>query len=209
MSSDPQLTAEDVAYRKAAETYFAEKGPLARANFEPELLAVFQAFEEHWQQFFAPDDPDRRSEYLSSPFEVRQARFERFRRQCRAWEISFRHCTRAAAQGGDGNGDWRQVKRRLDEQRAKTEQVREFYDNLDSMLDEERRKRSHPMEMLPHLRALGVPVDAGLDDIKRQYKRLAKQHHPDRQGDALKMSELNDAYRALLRFHNKLALAQR
>ena len=40
-----------------------------------------------------------------------------------------------------------------------------------------------------------------LEDIKKQYKRLAMLNHPDRSGDALKMSRINDAYRAIMSFH--------
>ena len=84
----------------------------------------------------------------------------------------------------------------------KAEQVREFYDNLDSMFDRERQRRSHPIELLAHIRALGLPTDATLDDIKKQYKKLAKLYHPDRRnGDSSKMSRINDAYGAIVTFY--------
>src|SRR5437870_672879 len=91
---DEGLTAEDHAYRHAAVAYFAEKGKLAHATFDAKLLPVFLSFEEHWRDFFAPAEADKLREYLFTPFEVRQAQFERFMRECRAWEVSFRHCTK-------------------------------------------------------------------------------------------------------------------
>ena len=211
---EPGLTAEDHAYRRAADAYFAEKGKIAHAGFEPKLLTVFLSFEDHWREFFAPVHPEQLREYLSSPFEVRKSQFERFRRECRSWEVSFRHCSKAPARpsptegprspgGAAGNSttDWSDLKRRLDAQRSKADQVREFYDNLDNLLDKERQRRSHPVELLTHLRALGVSSEATLEEIKKEYKRLARIHHPDVKGDALRMSRINDAYRAILAFY--------
>lgn len=47
---------------------------------------------------------------------------------------------------------------------------------------------------------LGVEPEAGDEDIRRQYKRLAKLHHPDLNADpsaASRMKALNEAYRVL------------
>jgi len=44
---------------------------------------------------------------------------------------------------------------------------------------------------------LGVPRDAAKDEIKRSYRKLALQHHPDKGGDAEKFKELSEAYAVL------------
>ena len=44
---------------------------------------------------------------------------------------------------------------------------------------------------------LGAGKAASQDEIERRYKRLARQHHPDRGGDAEKMKAINEAYRVL------------
>ena len=42
--------------------------------------------------------------------------------------------------------------------------------------------------------ALGVAPAATADEIKVAYRKLAIQHHPDRQGDPEKFKLINDAY---------------
>jgi DnaJ-class molecular chaperone len=44
---------------------------------------------------------------------------------------------------------------------------------------------------------LGVNRDATADDIKRAYRRLASQHHPDKGGDKTKFQEIQSAYDTL------------
>jgi molecular chaperone DnaJ len=44
---------------------------------------------------------------------------------------------------------------------------------------------------------LGVPKNASVDEIKRAYRKLAHQHHPDKGGDAEKFKEINEAYQVL------------
>ena len=41
---------------------------------------------------------------------------------------------------------------------------------------------------------LGVSKDASQDEIKKKYRKLSLQHHPDRGGDAEKFKEVSEAY---------------
>lgn len=49
-----------------------------------------------------------------------------------------------------------------------------------------------------HLDSLGLAHDADSETIRRQFKALAKQHHPDLGGNPERMRELNEAYSALM-----------
>lgn len=52
---------------------------------------------------------------------------------------------------------------------------------------------------------LGLGERASLNDIRKAYRRLSKEHHPDLAaagGDEANMHALNDAYRLLLDFCN-------
>lgn len=44
---------------------------------------------------------------------------------------------------------------------------------------------------------LGVDKTASADEIKRAYRKLASQHHPDKGGDTKKFQEVEEAYRTL------------
>lgn len=44
---------------------------------------------------------------------------------------------------------------------------------------------------------LGVSKDASADEIKKAFRRLAIEHHPDRGGDEEKFKEINEAYEVL------------
>ena len=44
---------------------------------------------------------------------------------------------------------------------------------------------------------LGVGKTATADEIKRAYRKLASQHHPDKGGDTAKFQQIEEAYRTL------------
>lgn len=49
------------------------------------------------------------------------------------------------------------------------------------------------------LTVLGLPPDATRQQIKRRYRELAKQHHPDRGGDEREMQRIIAAYHLLMK----------
>ena len=51
--------------------------------------------------------------------------------------------------------------------------------------------------MTDHYQTLGVTRNATPDEIKRAYRKLASQHHPDKGGDKNKFQEIEQAYRTL------------
>lgn len=51
--------------------------------------------------------------------------------------------------------------------------------------------------MTDHYQTLGVARTATTDEIKRAYRKLASQHHPDRGGDTQKFQEIQAAYDVL------------
>lgn len=48
-----------------------------------------------------------------------------------------------------------------------------------------------------YYKVLGVGKNASTDEIKRSYRKLAQQHHPDKGGDPQKFKEINEAYQVL------------
>jgi len=51
--------------------------------------------------------------------------------------------------------------------------------------------------MSNHYQTLGVDSSSSAEDIKRAYRKLAAQHHPDRGGDTAKFQEIQNAYATL------------
>jgi len=50
---------------------------------------------------------------------------------------------------------------------------------------------------MDYYNTLGINREASLDDIKRAYRKLASQHHPDKGGDTNKFQEIQQAYETL------------
>ena len=51
--------------------------------------------------------------------------------------------------------------------------------------------------MTDHYATLGVPRTATADEIKRAFRKLASQHHPDKGGDTKKFQDIQEAYATL------------
>lgn len=51
--------------------------------------------------------------------------------------------------------------------------------------------------MSDYYQTLGVPRDADVNEIKKAYRKLASQHHPDKGGDKAKFQEIQTAYETL------------
>jgi curved DNA-binding protein len=50
---------------------------------------------------------------------------------------------------------------------------------------------------MDHYNTLGVPRDASQEDIKKAYRKLAMQHHPDKGGDPNEFQKISEAYETL------------
>ena len=50
---------------------------------------------------------------------------------------------------------------------------------------------------MTHYTTLGISEDADQDTIKKAYRKLASQHHPDKGGDTAKFQQIEEAYRVL------------
>jgi DnaJ-class molecular chaperone len=50
---------------------------------------------------------------------------------------------------------------------------------------------------MTHYDTLGVPESANLDEIKKAYRKLANQHHPDKGGDTNRFQQIQAAYDAI------------
>ena len=50
---------------------------------------------------------------------------------------------------------------------------------------------------MTHYATLGINETADANEIKRAYRKLASQHHPDKGGDTAKFQEVEEAYRVL------------
>ncbi|RRS31109.1 MAG: heat-shock protein [Epsilonproteobacteria bacterium (ex Lamellibrachia satsuma)] len=58
-----------------------------------------------------------------------------------------------------------------------------------------------PMEEINNaLEVLSLPKLITRSDIKKQYRFLAKKNHPDQGGDAVKMEQINRAYKLLMKY---------
>jgi hypothetical protein len=88
-------------------------------------------------------------------------------------------------------------------------------------MEEEARSRSRPRDaggpppkLVAAYKVLGLPLNAPFDQVRKTYKQLLKQHHPDKHGsapDAQKKAtetsaRINDAYRVIETWHETGAI---
>ncbi len=56
-------------------------------------------------------------------------------------------------------------------------------------------------DLFQALKVLGLPPMVTREEIKKRYRRLAREHHPDRdRGDAEKMEAINRAYETVMEY---------
>jgi hypothetical protein len=59
---------------------------------------------------------------------------------------------------------------------------------------------NHSLQVNFALQTFGLSSDATLIDVKKQYRTLVKQHHPDAGGDAEKFKKINNANEVLMQY---------
>ncbi len=87
-----------------------------------------------------------------------------------------------------------------DKDSMESKQNRDYEKYHSDWLDDynEYRKENPDLNDQDHYAVLDVPTDATLDMIKQQYRRLAKEHHPDKTGqESQEMRQINLAYEVL------------
>ena len=96
---------------------------------------------------------------------------------------------------------------------SETDPVKSYYQDLDNL---ENTNSDDVIELLTHfwlrmnggeqrreaLQTLGLDNDADFVTIKKRYRQLAMQHHPDRGGDNKTLQEMNAAMEWLAKYHN-------
>lgn len=55
----------------------------------------------------------------------------------------------------------------------------------------------YPAEVVKAYNLLGVEIGAGIDEIKKAFRAMAKKYHPDRGGTDMDFIEISDAYEIL------------
>ena len=68
---------------------------------------------------------------------------------------------------------------------------------VDALLTDFWKRMLRPMDRSQDLQVLELDTGAGAEQIKRQYRRLANAHHPDKGGDPARFREITAAYQRL------------
>lgn len=73
----------------------------------------------------------------------------------------------------------------------------DFYGNFHNARNANKQRRETLSSESEYYKLLGIDVNASVDDIKKAYRKLAMQTHPDKGGDPEAFKKLNEAYETL------------
>mgnify|MGYP000011437983 FL=1 len=102
---------------------------------------------------------------------------------------------------------------------AEADHVKEYYSDFANMAQTDREGvenliRSFWQQLGIHYEQpkafsiLGLEYPCEWQDVKKQYRKLAMQHHPDRGGDKERLQEINDAFETVKKvYRNRMVLA--
>ena len=197
------LKACDRCWARAVQRYVDARLPGAEKRLPAPALSSFQSFCKLWQLRFDLSTTRARSDLQNlTPSERRQL-FLRFVSQCRSWEASLRLSTSPvqalARPAPQARGS------RLRELEARLARTRGFYDQLARDVSSQLEGLRLPWSVREAFHKLDLPAGAPIDEVRRSYRQLAVQHHPDRSGDADTMATLSRAYHFILEYYRTLA----
>jgi curved DNA-binding protein CbpA len=181
--------------------------PEAEKHFDEPLLESFRAFCRLWYARYDWENPNMLRYYLILSIKERREIFQRFVRESRSWDDSLRIVASgepldpAAGQSPNSTAYWREQRRRrvqsLDERASRTH---DFYERLAKEAGTYTHSLRLPWIVREAFHTLGLPAGTPAVEVRSAFRRLAFRHHPDRTGDHAIMSELNRAYRVLMKF---------
>jgi hypothetical protein len=193
-----------VVFREHVLRTLDEKNRLAGQVLEGWQLDAFREFCRLWRDYYLWDREDRLWEYLSQPFEVRRAKYDRFLVELSSWDVSLRYPSRPRAGPNhfdrDSAASFRQ---RYEEQKRKDRTRAEAFERMRNAINERSYVWSLPYDIQRSLEVMGLRTTASLREIKQKYRVLARRFHPDVKGDGHRMSEINLAYGKLRSFFRK------
>ena len=128
----------------------------------------------------------------------RLERIERFRRQAASWDVTIEFPvdgTRTDPESTRWKREYDRTKKRL---RREADQA--GWEHVREMLESEHRLRAMPTWLRESFEVLGLGPRATLAEARRQFRGLAKLHHPDRSGSTTMMARLNEAWTKVEQF---------
>jgi len=194
-----------VLFREEVLTRIREKERVAPQVLEGWQLHAFLEFCRVWQEYYHAGQEDKLGEYLSQPFEIRKSKYERFLEEYSSWEISFQFPSGSAYRAGRENAANRSsFRQRLDEQKQRDRERAEVFERIWKYIEEQSQFDTLPHDIRCYLKILDISPTSSLTEIKKKYRMLARQHHPDFNGDTGRMREINLAYAAVMDYFRKI-----